>query len=164
MAQDADNSTQGRYMQYKAGTATIVRWLVDTASSRCDFAKIIAAGDHSSKGRKSRTKASIKQPVQIRFRDLAPLAVAIVSVLPPIDIPKDKLTVLRKVIAGREACAGWYASQTADGNGNVANRNATTRTLHHCAKASSNHSHPGLASPFTSECEDSARREADNRH
>ncbi|KAK3637581.1 hypothetical protein LTR56_013584 [Elasticomyces elasticus] len=111
----APSPIAGRYKLYKKGTNKLVAWLAKTASRCCDITDILT----------SITPATPAATIKIRTRDLIALAKAIASARPPIELSASVLKACEDVIAGREACAEWYAAQAIQDASDLAEQNRT---------------------------------------
>lgn len=113
----------GRYKRYKAGTKQVIEWLaravdrIDDLSSCLDCLRPEVGG-------KTLSSTDI-ETVRIKTYELEKLAQIIADSDPPVGVPQDILRVLEDVIAGRQACAGWYASQAIDNMTELAGQNAS---------------------------------------
>lgn len=99
----------GRYKRYKAGTKQVIEWLARTADRVGDLRSCLDCLKPKASGSKL-SKADI-ETIRIKTHELKKLAVLIADSDPPVGVPRDILRVLKDVIAGRQACASWYASQ-----------------------------------------------------
>lgn len=98
----------GRYKVYKKGTNKLIDFLISAAGRCCDLKAIIS----SLKNKILPKRASKEQPtLSLNTAELVKLAQVIADSDPPIDVPENVLAILRDVIAGREECNTWYASQ-----------------------------------------------------
>lgn len=81
-----------------------MHWLADTAHKNKDL---------SAKLQKLTSRLSFNNAtfVKLKTRELIELAKAIIDTKPPIEVPREIIKVLQDVIAGREQCAEFYATQ-----------------------------------------------------
>lgn len=122
---------QGRYKVYKAGTKKLVDWLVNTAGHCCDLRAIIKSlhgrlptENDSATNKKSRTVAPT---YELKTQELVRLAQAIVDSELLVVVPQNIIQVLQDVIAGRQECAEWYATQALEESGDLAEENQSHR-------------------------------------
>lgn len=99
----------GRYKRYKAGTKQVIEWIARTADRVGDLKSCLDCLKPNAKGSKL-SKADI-ETIRIKTHELKKLAALIADSDPPVGVPRDLFRVLEDVIAGRQACASWYASQ-----------------------------------------------------
>ncbi|KAK5745899.1 hypothetical protein LTR17_001028 [Elasticomyces elasticus] len=111
----APNPIVGRYKIYKKGTNKFVAWLAKTASRCSDITDILTTV----------TPSTPAATIKIRTRELIALAKAIASARPPIELSASVLKACEDVIAGRQACAEWYAAQAIQDNSDLAEQNRT---------------------------------------
>ncbi|KAK3722471.1 hypothetical protein LTR37_002463 [Vermiconidia calcicola] len=130
-ASTAQGSMQGRYKVYKAGTKKLVDWLVNTAGHCCDLRAIIkslhgrlSTENDSATNKKSRTVAPT---YELKTQELVRLAQAIVDSELLVVVPQNIIQVLQDVIAGRQECAEWYATQALEESGDLAEENQSHR-------------------------------------
>ena len=118
----APSALLGRYKLYKAGTNKLVQWLAHSASRCCDISTIIKASDS-----RPATAPKDSLAIQVRTQELIKLAEAIAGSDPPVEIPIAILDIAKDVIAGREECAEWYASQSIQGGSTLEKENESHR-------------------------------------
>ena len=116
----------GRYKLYKTGTNKLVQWLAHSASRCCDLTTIIKSTGSGGKSKPSQANAD-SSAVRLRTQELIKLAQAIADSDPPVEISQTILDITKDVIAGREECAGWYASQTVQVGDKIEKENETHR-------------------------------------
>ncbi|KAK5723859.1 hypothetical protein LTR17_013873 [Elasticomyces elasticus] len=106
----------GRYKLYKAGTERLAQYLARAADGICDVRSLTGDNRKSSKG--------LGEPrVKISTRHFVVLAEAIAGALSPVAVPAHVLKLTEDVIAGRQYCADWYASQPSEEGSEVDEQN-----------------------------------------
>lgn len=106
-----------RYQRYKAGTRQTVQYLFDLAS-KCRKASDtcrelfdkLSCFEKQANGKQT-PRSQKPEPLMIKTRELENLARYIAAMEPPVTIDDHFWTILEDVIALREECSLWYASQ-----------------------------------------------------
>lgn len=122
----------GRYKRYKAGTKQVIEWLARTADRVGDLASCLDCLRPKANGTKL-SKADI-ETIRIKTHELKKLAALIADSDPPVGVPREVLQVLEDVIAGRQACASWYASQAIGDVSELASQNDSHAHFIHVLK------------------------------
>lgn len=143
MDDDHGGTIVSRYMRYKAGTKQVVNWLANTAAEHCDLRGVLGClknepatrhptaaafsrgqpGSLTSGGAKATSDPKTSATVRVKSHELLVLAKSIVAAKQH-TVPAGILQIIQDVIDGRQNCAGWYASQTAAEDVEMANENA----------------------------------------
>jgi len=124
----APKPLSGRYKFYKAGTKKLINWLANSAGRCSDLKSIIKSlGCGLPFKRSKKNKHSSDATVEIRASELVKLAEVIANSGSPVEIPETIIQIAKDVIAGREECAGWYASQALQDGGELEKENESHR-------------------------------------
>lgn len=113
----------GRYQRYKAGTKHIVTWLATTAAQHCklrDVLDCLKVTPASHRGKPA--WETIVAKVRVKSHELVVLAEIIASIK-AFTVPAGIIKILHDVIEGRQDAAEWYASQTTEGDSELAEQN-----------------------------------------